>query len=198
MDPYDSQLEARPDPQRLWAAGGATAVVAALAALVGILIARGLAHVAILAPVGDGAWGNASTVIYVILSAVVGLLATGLLHFLMATTPRASQFFGWIMGLLIVVAMVIPLSLVVNMDDKIATALLNLLIGLAVTLPLVNVSHLVSMWRRVPADRAVRQVPVEPVEPVRQMPVEQVQQARPPVNPRQPVDGSAPTRQWNN
>jgi hypothetical protein len=58
------------------------------------------------------------------------------------TTPRATQFFGWIMGLLVVIAMVIPLSLVVNMDDKIATALLNMLIGLAITIPLVNVSYI--------------------------------------------------------
>lgn len=148
MDPYGSRpdvpdVEVRPDAQRLWAAGAATAVVAALAALVGILIARTLAHVAILAPMGDGAWGDASTVVYVVLSAVCGLLATGLLHFLLATTPRASQFFGWIMGLLIVVSIVIPLGLVVNMDDKIATAALNLLIGLAITVPLVNVSHMI-------------------------------------------------------
>ncbi len=132
----------RPDAQRLWAAGGATAVVAALAALVGILIARGLAHVAILAPQGDGAWGNASTWAYVVLSAVVGLAATGLLHFLLSTTPRAAQFFGWIMGLLTVVAMVIPLSLIADTNNKVATALLNLLIGLAVTIPLVNVAQL--------------------------------------------------------
>lgn len=177
MDPYaSSQLEARPDPQKLWAAGGATAVVAGLAALVGILIARTLAHVAILAPVGDGAWGNASTVVYVVLSAVCGLLATGLLHFLMVTTPRASQFFGWIMGLLIVVSMVIPLGLVVNTDDKIATALLNLLIGLAVTIPLVNVSHLLRRPRRVPPQS------MDPQQPV---------------DPRQPIDRPAPTREWN-
>jgi Family of unknown function (DUF6069) len=149
----------QPDAGRLWAAGGATAVVAALAALVGILIARGLAHVAILAPVGDGAWGNASTAVYVVLSAVCGLLATGLLHFLMATTPRASQFFGWIMGLLTVVAMVIPLSLVVNTQDKIATALLNLLIGLAVTIPLVNVSHLSRIQPVSRMPRADQEVP---------------------------------------
>ncbi|HEX5406109.1 MAG TPA: DUF6069 family protein [Pseudonocardiaceae bacterium] len=131
------------DAGKLWAGGGATAVVAALAALVGILIARGLAHVAILAPKGAGAWGSASSTVYVILSAVVALIATGLLHFLLTTTPRATQFFGWIMGLLIVVAMVIPLSLVTDTDDKVATALLNLLIGLAIAVPLTNVAHIV-------------------------------------------------------
>ena len=146
----------RPDAQRLWAAGGATAVVAALAALVGILIARGLAHVAILAPQGAGAWGDASTWAYVILSAVCGLAATGLLHFLLVTTPRASQFFGWIMGLLTIVAMVIPLSLIADTNDKIATALLNLLIGLAVTIPLVNVAPL-ARARRVPAQPPIGQ-----------------------------------------
>jgi hypothetical protein len=141
MNTYPTQPQVRPDARRLWAGGGATAVVAALAALVGILIARGLAHVAILAPKGAGTWGSASSTVYVILSAVIALIATGLLHFLLITTPRATKFFQWIMGLLIVVAIVVPLSLVVNTDDKIATALLNLLIGLAITVPLVNVSY---------------------------------------------------------
>ncbi|HEX3648740.1 MAG TPA: DUF6069 family protein [Pseudonocardiaceae bacterium] len=143
MNVNPAEPDLRPDPRRLWAAGGATAVVAALAALVGILISRGLAHVAILAPQGDGAWGDASTTVYVILSAVVALLATALLHFLLVTTPRATTFFGWIMGLLIVVSMVIPLSLGANIDERVATALLNLLIGLAITLPLTNVGSFV-------------------------------------------------------
>ena len=82
-----------------------------------------------------------------VVQAVVALIATGLLHFLLQTTPRATQFFGWIMGLLIVVAMVIPLSLVTDTDDKVATALLNLLIGLAITIPLTNVAYYVSRPR---------------------------------------------------
>jgi hypothetical protein len=146
VNPMEPDIQ--PDPRRLWAAGGATAVVAALAALVGILISRGLAHVAILAPSGEGAWGDASTTLYVILAAVVALLATALLHFLLATTPHATQFFGWIMGLLIIVSMVIPLSLGADLDNRIATAALNLLIGLAVTLPLSNVSTFIRPSRQ--------------------------------------------------
>jgi hypothetical protein len=149
MNEYPEQPQARPDAGRLWAGGGATAVVAALAALVGILIARGLAHVAILAPKGAGAWGSASSTVYVVLSAVVALLATGLLHFLLVTTPRGTKFFQWIMGLLIVVAIVIPLSLVVDTDNKIATALLNLLIGLAIVVPLTNVAYYTTRHRAV-------------------------------------------------
>lgn len=130
----------RPDPGRLWAGGAATAVVAALAALVGILISRGLAHVAILAPKGEGAWGNANTAVYAIVAALCALVATGLLHFLLVTTPQATQFFTWIMVLLTVVAVVIPLSLVVDLSSKIATGLLYLLIGLVITALLSSVS----------------------------------------------------------
>jgi len=159
MNVNPAEPDYKPDPRRLWAAGGATAVVAALAALCGILIARGLAHVAILAPQGEGAWGDASTTLYVILAAVVALLATALLHFLLVTTPHASTFFGWIMGLLIVVSMVIPLSLGADIDNRVATALLNLLIGLAITLPLSSISPFVR-----PRAVAVREQ-VPPVAP---------------------------------
>jgi hypothetical protein len=158
MNVNPAEPDPRPDAGRLWAAGAATAVVAALAALVGILISRGLAHVAILAPQGEGAWGDASTTIYVVLSAVVALLATALLHFLLVTTPHATQFFGWIMGLLIVASMVIPLSLGADLDNRIATAALNLLIGLAITLPLSNVTSFVRP----------RVVPVRPMDPRQQ------------------------------
>lgn len=43
---------------RLWAGGAATAVVAALIAVVGILIARGVFGVPVLAPEGEGTWGT--------------------------------------------------------------------------------------------------------------------------------------------
>lgn len=165
MNVNPAEPDMRPEPRRLWAAGGATAVVAALAALVGILISRGLAHVAILAPQGDGAWGDASTTVYVILSAVVALLATALLHFLLVTTPHGTQFFGWIMGLLIVVSMVIPLSLGADIDNRVATALLNLLIGLAITLPLSNATTFVRS--RVVVTRRDDQMPAAP-PPTRQ------------------------------
>ena len=167
----------KPDPNRLWAGGGATAVVAALTALVAILIARGLAHVAILAPKGEGAWGNASTLEYAIGSAICALLATGLLHFLLVTTPRATQFFGWIMVLVTIVAVVIPLSLVVETPSKIATALLNLVIGVVITSLLVSMAAM-SIRRMVPRDPAEPVDPADPMAPRRQSP--------PP-----------PTRQWD-
>lgn len=138
MSDYGPQI--RVDPARLWAGGVATAVVAALVAIVGILIARGLAGVAILAPKGSGLWGNANTATYAVVSAVVAIAATALVHLLSVATPKATTFFGWIMVLVTLIGVVLPLSLSVKYETKIATGLLNLAIGLTITLLLISVA----------------------------------------------------------
>jgi hypothetical protein len=120
------------DARRLWAGGVATAVVAALLAVVGLLIARGIFEVEVLAPKGEGVWGNASTTTYALVAAAVALLATGLMHLLSVATPAPSQFFGWIMVLVTLIAVVLPLTLSVAPSAKIATAVINLVIGLAI------------------------------------------------------------------
>jgi hypothetical protein len=120
--------------RRLWAGGAATAVVAALTAVAGLLIARGLFHVAVLAPEGAGIWGDASTGTYAMLAAAAALLATGLMHVLIVTTPAPHQFFGWMMGLFIVIAVVLPLTLGVDVRSRVATAVINLAIGMVITL----------------------------------------------------------------
>jgi hypothetical protein len=121
------------DAGRLWSGGVATAVVAALVAVVGLLIARGIFDVAVLAPKSDGLWGSANTTTYAICSALAALLATGLMHLLSVSTPSPSQFFGWIMVLLTAIAVVIPLTLTVDTSSKFATAAINLVIGLVIT-----------------------------------------------------------------
>jgi hypothetical protein len=121
------------DGGRLWAGGASTALVAGLVAVVGILVSRGLLQIPVLAPKGEGAWGNANTVTYALSAAAAALAATGLRHLLSVTTPSAGQFFGWIMVLMTLIAVVIPLSLVAELDSKIATAVINLAIGLAIT-----------------------------------------------------------------
>lgn len=123
----------RIDAGRLWAGGVATAVVAALVATLGILVARGFLRVAIFAPKADGVWGNANTMTYALTSAVIALLATGVLHFLLVTTPSATVFFTWIMVLLMAVAVVVPLTLVTIKVEMFATIALDVLIGLVIT-----------------------------------------------------------------
>ena len=122
------QVDARP----LWSGGVATAVVAALIALVGILVARWLFTVPILAPRRDGAWGDASTATYTLSAAGAALVATALMHLLLVGTPRPQVFFAWIIGLATVVAVVFPFSTTAPVSQKLATAVVNLILGIAI------------------------------------------------------------------
>ena len=122
----------RPDPGRFWAGAVATAVVAALIALVGILICRWTLNIPILAPAGDGAWGDAHTGEYVLAAALVALVAAGLLYLLMLSTPQPTVFFRWIIGLVTLIAVVYPFSSGAPLEQKAATAIVNLVVGVAI------------------------------------------------------------------
>ncbi len=91
------------DAGQLWAGGVATALVAALIAVVGILICRWRISIPILAPQRAGAWGDASTGWYALSAAAVAIAATALMYLLAVSTPRPTAFFGWIIGLATVV-----------------------------------------------------------------------------------------------
>ena len=120
------------DARQLWSGGVATALVAALIALAGILVCRWLFDIPILAPRRDGAWGNASTAGYTIAAAAAALVATAIMHLLLLASPRPRMFFGWIIGLATVIAVVYPFSTTAPMSQKVATAVINLVLGVAI------------------------------------------------------------------
>jgi hypothetical protein len=55
------------------------------------------------------------------------------MQLLSLTTPRYQTFFTWIMVLLTAVAVLVPLSPPVEWEHKLATAVTNLVIGIAIT-----------------------------------------------------------------
>ncbi|MDX6342014.1 MAG: hypothetical protein QOH87_2152 [Trebonia sp.] len=122
----------RPDSAQFWAGAVATAVVAALIALVGILICRWTLNIPILAPAGDGAWGNAHTAEYALMAALIAIIAAGLLYLLVLGTPQPNMFFDWITGLATLAAVVYPFSTSAALDQKAATAIVNLVLGIAI------------------------------------------------------------------
>jgi len=120
------------DAGRLWAGGVATALVAALVVVVGILIARGIFGIPVLAPKGDGAWGDADTAMYALFAALVALLATALMHLLLLFTPHPGAFFGWIITLATALGVAGPFATNASPAAQVATAVINLALGLAV------------------------------------------------------------------
>lgn len=117
---------------RLWAGGVATAIVAALIGIVGLLIVRVLLQIPYLAPIRSGALGDSRTVILCLSAAVAALAATGLAHLLLLSTPRPMAYFGWICGLLTAIAVVLPLLNSDPITVRLATALIHLAVGLAI------------------------------------------------------------------
>ncbi|WP_211365990.1 DUF6069 family protein [Pseudonocardia kunmingensis] len=119
------------DAARLWSGGAATAVVAALVAVVGVLIGEGALGLDMavppLLPVG-----GSFAVSYAITAAVLALAATGLAHLLVLTAPRPSSFFAWIVGLATVVGVVLPLTIGDSIGGSVATAVVDLVIGLCI------------------------------------------------------------------
>jgi membrane associated rhomboid family serine protease len=123
----------RVDAGRLWTGGLATALVAALVAVVGVLIARGLFDVPVLAPTREGALGNANTATLAILAAAAALVATGLMHLLLLlSTPRPFRFFTWIVSLLTLLAVLAPFMTDAKLATQVATAAIGLVIGMAI------------------------------------------------------------------
>jgi Family of unknown function (DUF6069) len=119
------------DAGRLWAGGMATAVVAALIAVAGVLVSEGLFNLTMvrppLIPVGDS-----FAVRYAITAAVLAIAATALAHLLLVTTPRPRSFFSWIVGLATLVGVVLPFALDGTIGGRLATAFVDFVIGVAV------------------------------------------------------------------
>jgi len=120
------------DARQLWAGGVATAVVAALIALVGVVVCRWLFNIPLLSPSRDGAYGDAHTTTVMLVAAAAALLATGLAHLLLVATPRPMTFFTWIVGLVTLLLVLFPFSTSAPLSQKIATAAVDLVIGIAI------------------------------------------------------------------
>lgn len=133
---YERRERPRPptiDSRSLWTGGAATAVVAALVAVVGVLIVRGVFGLPILAPGNtDGAIDYVGAIWLTVFAVVGSLLATALAHVLLLLAPRPMAYFGWIEGLVTVAFVIWPYTVRVSGTVQFANAVLYLAIGAAI------------------------------------------------------------------
>jgi hypothetical protein len=131
--PPDAGIQVRAG--RLWGGGVAAAVVAALVAVVGYLIGEVILDIDLI-PTAEliGGSGDADSVLaqYIVVGVVAALAATALLHVLLLTTPRPFTFFGWIMTLITVAAAVLPFATDRDVDSKVVTAAVLVVLGAAI------------------------------------------------------------------
>jgi len=117
---------------RLWTTGAATALVAALTAVVALLLIRGVLNIPVFAPRGEGAWGDATTGYVALVAALAALAATALLHLLLVTVARPRAFFAWIVGLITAAVTLLPFTSGLDLATRVGSAVVFLLIGLAI------------------------------------------------------------------
>lgn len=143
----------RPPPPRvnavrLWSGGVATAVVAAGVTVVAFLVVRGLFDIPVLGADLDGGVMAPSMLAYAAWAALAALILTGVMHLLLLTgLPRPGVFFGWIGAIVVAIAVIAPLTLSAPLDERLATATVNLVLG-AVIVGLVSVSATASVRGR--------------------------------------------------
>ncbi|MGI5126109.1 DUF6069 family protein [Pseudonocardia sp. CA-107938] len=116
---------------KLWSGGVATAVVAALIGLVGVLVVRVLLQTV---PGARNApdFDNSGAIVICSMAAIAALIATGLAHLLLLGTPRPLAYLGWIVGLLTAIAVVWPFLSSRQILASVALAVIHLVIGLAI------------------------------------------------------------------
>jgi hypothetical protein len=134
---------------RLWAGDAATACVAALVAVIGVLLFSSVLDIRIVQPPLLLTITDSLAVNYAATAFVAALLATALAHLLAATTPRPRMFFGWIVGLATVATMVVPFAADASMAGKVSTAVINMVVGIAIATLLTGIlSRTVMLSRR--------------------------------------------------
>ncbi len=122
------------DARRLWTGGVATAVVAIGLTIVGFLVIHGLLHLTVLGIWPDGgAVSTPSVAGYASVAALAALLATAVMHLLLLGVPRPRFFFAWVGVLCTAIWVILPLTVPASTSTKAATAILNLVIGVAIT-----------------------------------------------------------------
>ncbi|MBD5787762.1 hypothetical protein IF650_16485 [Cellulosimicrobium terreum] len=129
VSPADPRLAV--EAGRFWAGAAATAVVAALIGLIGVIVFERIFAIELVPP-PDIFGIDSRQAAWAIDGAILALLAAALLHGLILSTPRPRAFFGWIMALLIVVIAVLPFAWSTDTQAAALSGLINLLIGIAV------------------------------------------------------------------
>src|SRR4051812_27726220 len=110
------------DAGKLWGGGFATAFVAALVAVAGVLIFQ-----ALLVDVANRFAGDDALTAF-----LAALAATGVAHALALATPRPRTFFGWMVAVARVCGAAAPFAIGSETASQVATACINVALGLCI------------------------------------------------------------------
>jgi hypothetical protein len=118
------------DDVRYWVGGGLTAAIAALIGLIGLVVSRGILHI----PVVVGSGSAVSYAAYGLSAAGLAILAAGLFAGMIRVAPRPVTYYAWIVGMVSVLAALLPFTTTASLHSQIAFGVTNLAVGLVIAL----------------------------------------------------------------
>jgi hypothetical protein len=116
-----------------WSGVAATAVVAAVTAVVGVIIAEGILDRELVPPLLNVFALDGHIARYACSAAVAAVLAGALLHLLILSAPHPGGFFTWIAALVTLACALLPFTFTDNVGDALLTGVLNAAIGISIT-----------------------------------------------------------------
>lgn len=120
----------RVDQGRYWVGVLLTSAVAAMAGVIGIVIAQDLLKVGLsMASIG---LAGAGAVSYAMVAVMITLLAALAYDGMLMFAPRPTVYYCWLAGLLTTLAVLLPFTAPIALGSQAALAVINLVVGLAV------------------------------------------------------------------
>lgn len=129
-DPTPVRKGIRVDQGRYWVGALLTSAVAAMAGVIGIVIAQDLLRVPLsMASIGlAGAGAGTYALVAVLVAMLASLAYDGMLMF----APRPTVYYCWLAGLLTALAVLLPFTAPVAIGSQAALAIINLVVGVAI------------------------------------------------------------------
>lgn len=120
------------DAGRLWGGGFATACVAALVAVAGVLIFQGVLDIRLVRPALLVDVAHSFAADYALTAFLAALAATAVAHTLALVAPRPRTFFGWLMAVATVCGAAAPFAIGTETASQVATACINVALGICI------------------------------------------------------------------
>jgi Family of unknown function (DUF6069) len=119
------------DQTRFWVGALLTAMMAALGGIIGLVVTKGIVHVPVLFLGGSGLV-PVHAAVYGLASALIALAAAGLYDGMLHVAPRPTVYYCWLIGLLTLLAGLLPFTTTAVLASQVALAAMNVLVGLII------------------------------------------------------------------
>jgi Family of unknown function (DUF6069) len=121
----------RIDQTKFWVGALLTAMLTALGGIIGLVVAHGIAHVPVLFLDGSGLV-PVHAAVYGLVTALIALVAAGLYNGMLHVAPRPAVYYCWLIGLLTLLAGLLPFTTAAVLSSQVALAAMNVLVGLII------------------------------------------------------------------